>query len=375
MRGTRDEVFVRDVIVTAAVCVGLALLFWLAGQALVHGQTTGLAGAYAMESGLDASGNHRDAALTNTALVVGQYGQALSFNGTTSRMTIPTLQPTTAFTLEAWVNANVIGRAAAKSGLFIGPRSVNGWSAVIYKGLDNFFLAAGSGVLTAGFTTGTTLRQVHAPSAYAGAGSWHHLAATYNGTALMLYQDGAVLASISASGTLVASPAPVEVGGSQVDGGNLAGVIDDVRIWTVARTGAEIVTDMNTRVDAVVEPVLSWDLEVWGGVDFVGQNVIAVGNFSKNTATCGLTPASVPPTTVENPTHARVTDPDAMGKECEIPAKPFFDGVPLGHGFVSTARARSASAVSDRSPTSNPFNRVAEAVAPPTPGKGTVIAK
>src|SRR4029450_11180132 len=116
--------------------------------------------------------------LTNTVTVPGKYGSAQQFNGTSSRMTIPTFNITTgAFTLEGWVNFMVLSRRAVPTAPT--PTTASGWSAIIYKGLDNFYLAEQGGFLTAGFTksTGQTI-QIVRPTTMTVAG-WHHVAATH----------------------------------------------------------------------------------------------------------------------------------------------------------------------------------------------------
>ena len=82
---------------------------------------------------VDASdtGNNGTAAHT-TWTSTGKYGGALSFDGTSSRVTIPdsaSLHLTRAMTLEAWVNPTTVS---------------NTWRDVIMKGNDNYYLTATS---------------------------------------------------------------------------------------------------------------------------------------------------------------------------------------------------------------------------------------
>ena len=94
--------------------------------------------AYAFDEGsgttvADASGNGNNGTVANaTWAAAGKYGKALSFNGSSSRVTIPdaaSLHLTSAVTLEAWVN----------------PATVNAnWRDVVYKGDDNYYLMATS---------------------------------------------------------------------------------------------------------------------------------------------------------------------------------------------------------------------------------------
>jgi hypothetical protein len=77
------------------------------------------------------SGNNGTAAHT-TWTPAGKYGGALSFNGTSSRVTIPesvSLRLTRAMTLEAWVKPTTVS---------------NAWRDVIMKGNDNYYLAGTS---------------------------------------------------------------------------------------------------------------------------------------------------------------------------------------------------------------------------------------
>ena len=82
---------------------------------------------------MDASGSGNDGTAAHTTwTATGKYGGALSFNGTSSRVTIPgsaSLQLTRAMTLEAWVNPTTVS---------------NAWRDVIMKGNDNYYLSATS---------------------------------------------------------------------------------------------------------------------------------------------------------------------------------------------------------------------------------------
>src|SRR5439155_25946221 len=88
----------------------------------------GLVAAYAFDEGLgttvaDASGNGNNGTVANTVWTAsGKYGRALTFNGTSSMVTIPdanSLDLTTGMTLEAWVN----------------PTALSGWRSTIVKEL------------------------------------------------------------------------------------------------------------------------------------------------------------------------------------------------------------------------------------------------
>ena len=79
-------------------------------------------------------------------------------------------------------------------------------------------------------------------------GNWHHIAVTYDGTTVKLYVDG----NLDASGTPTLN---TQLTGSYYLGKDpgsnwkLNGSIDEVRVWNVARTQAQIQANMNTEIN------------------------------------------------------------------------------------------------------------------------------
>ena len=106
-----------------------------------HGHATAqnaLVAAYSFNEGTgtsvtDASGTGNAGSVANaTWAAAGKYGGALSFNGSSTLVTIPdapSLRLTTAMTLEAWVNPSTLA---------------SGWRDLVYKGNDNYYLEATS---------------------------------------------------------------------------------------------------------------------------------------------------------------------------------------------------------------------------------------
>lgn len=74
-------------------------------------------------------------------------------------------------------------------------------------------------------------------------GQWHHLAATYDGAAARIYVDGAEVASTPRSGTIRASSDALEIGSQPTQTRFFDGGIDEVRLWSRARSAAEIAND------------------------------------------------------------------------------------------------------------------------------------
>ena len=208
------------------------------------GTPNSLVAAYSFDEGTgatvtDASGNGNTGAISGATWSTGKYGNALTFNGTTALVTIPdsaALDLSTGMTLEAWVNPTVVSSA---------------WRDVIYKGDEYYFLEATSTqgqVPCAGGTLGNTGIQATYGTAALVPNTWTHLAATYDGTTLRLYVNGVQVSSAAVTGNIPTSAYPLQIGGDNLHGQFFAGQIDDVRVYNVARTPAQIQSDMNTRI-------------------------------------------------------------------------------------------------------------------------------
>ena len=117
---------------------------------------------------------------------------------------------------------------------------------VIWKDYFAYFLEATSNTGAPGvgaFINGTAHVWVPTPSALT-VDSWAHLAATYDGANVRLYVNGVQVGISAQTGTIGTTTTPLWIGGSQY----LSGVIDEVRIYNVALTQAQIQADMNTPV-------------------------------------------------------------------------------------------------------------------------------
>ncbi len=82
---------------------------------------------------------------------------------------------------------------------------------------------------------------------------WHHVAVVYNAASandFELYIDGVIDASGNISGTTVntAAGAGVAIGRRNDAVNHFSGLIDDVRIWDVPRTAAQIAANMNNEI-------------------------------------------------------------------------------------------------------------------------------
>jgi chitodextrinase len=248
-----------------------------------------LVAAYAFDEGTgtavaDASGNNRTGTIANATWASnGKFGKGLSFNGTNATVRIPDdpgLHLSTAMTLEAWVNPSAVTSA---------------WRDVIYKGNDNYFLmgtTSQSGRPSVGGIFGTANVNNYGLSTLA-LNTWSHLAGTYDGTTLRLYVNGTQVASTPRTGLIASSTNPLEIGGDSIFGQYFTGLIDEVRVYNVALSPAQIQLDMAAPI-SVSSPVAALSPASLGfgsqgtGTASAGQNVIVT-----NTGTAPLVISSV----------------------------------------------------------------------------------
>ena len=71
---------------------------------------------------------------------------------------------------------------------------------------------------------------------------------TYDGAMLRLYVNGVLVASTAKTGAIASSANPLQFGGDAIYGQYFAGKIDEVRVYNVALSAAQVQTDMNTPV-------------------------------------------------------------------------------------------------------------------------------
>jgi PKD repeat protein len=208
----------------------------------VANSLTSLVAAYGFEEGSgdvvsDASGrgnwgNINDA----TWISSGKFGKALEFDGISAFVTIndsPSLDLSSNLTLEAWVYPT---------------DQSEGWQDIIFKEPDLYYLEGSSGDTGTPTTGGTYASGPLFAPAPLPVNAWSHLAATYDGATLVLYVNGAPVASRPETGPIETSSSPLTIGGDALYGQYWKGRIDEVRLYNRALTPSEILADMNAPV-------------------------------------------------------------------------------------------------------------------------------
>lgn len=184
-------------------------------------------------TGQDASAQTGDAAGTP---------MALSFDGTNDYVRL-SRNVADDFTLEAWIRTTKSrGGSNFYEGLGLLHADVSG-------GANDF----GASILNDHFSfgTGSQDRSVES-STVVTTGEWFHVAAvrTMSTGDIRVLVNGIEEGSVGTNNILsLDASATVDIGGNVIDSRYFEGTIDDVRIWNVARTNAEILATMNSRLD------------------------------------------------------------------------------------------------------------------------------
>jgi len=172
---------------------------------------------------------------------------ALSFDGANKFVTSPAPLQATSGTWEAWVERDswTPGNDDRLFGNGINYTSSNSMYFSLHPSVGLHFRYGGSpdggNIYASSLVTQSLLP-----------GSWHHLAATWynNGstTTINIYIDGN-LAGSNSSSLVIANAAATFIAGDPVNPKFGPGKLDEVRIWNVARTQAQIRSSMNTQLN------------------------------------------------------------------------------------------------------------------------------
>jgi biopolymer transport protein ExbB len=177
----------------------------------------------------DVSGHNLNASMTNVMFAAGKVGQAMQFGATSAADVADSpLFDVAAITIEAWIKPAQLPTAGLRMGI------------VDNNGQYGMFLHE-QGRIACTMVNGASL-QVDANIA---ANTWAHVACTYDGTTT-IYIDGRVVGTGSggtALGTAGTTGISIAADNPPGAGSRLIGLIDEVRISSVARTAAEICVD------------------------------------------------------------------------------------------------------------------------------------
>lgn len=182
-----------------------------------------LIACYAFEdTTADGSPHHLDAASAGVTFVSGVVGKAAVASAQT-QMTVaqnPLIDPAN-LTVEAWIKAPLPG-IGARAGI------------IDNEGAWGFFLHE-QGELQC--ITGTNV-MANVP-----ANTWTHVACSDDGTNRKIYVNGTLVDTAGVAGSLGGGTQGMALGANSPSGEQLGGDIDQLRVFSIARTDAEIAAD------------------------------------------------------------------------------------------------------------------------------------
>ena len=216
----------------------IAALCLAAAPLMAQDAPEGLVGAWMMDEFtggkvLDSSGNGLDGeASGEPGLVAGKYNGGLEFTGS-DMVKVPhdPLLNLENFTLAAWVNIPGVSGAwqiiASKENR--GPIGRN----------YGMFANINTGVVHYSFTTNNGWKSFDAATPVTD-GEWHHVAATYDGNAFILYLNAEIDAQTAPGTKPDNHENALFIGGCDIGGYWMTGVIDEVALFDRALSADEI---------------------------------------------------------------------------------------------------------------------------------------
>lgn len=180
----------------------------------------------------DSSSHHLDATMTNVTFPEGRVGAAmLSAANSTTDVRDSAVFDVSALTIEAWISPTQLPATGARAGIV----DMNGqYGVFLHPGGDLTCTMVGAPAIPAAKVQVRTDR-------------WTHVACTYDGaTAAVIYVDGASVARATGGGTLgTGGTTGISIAADNPpgSGSRLVGLIDEVRLMSVARTPQEICAD------------------------------------------------------------------------------------------------------------------------------------
>ncbi len=172
--------------------------------------------------------------------------RVLSLDGKTGYMQVADSESLHSFreaiTVEAWIKA---------ASFYVGDGQVNSiLRKNIASGAENFLLRFRTldGEPLAEMNPGVRVGIVQAPYEFT-TGTWYHLAGTYDGKAITVYVNGVKVKSQPFSGPMYIDKSDLFIGKGDPEfsfGEYLHGLLDEIRLWNLARSPEQVRSSMNT---------------------------------------------------------------------------------------------------------------------------------
>ena len=194
--------------------------------------STGAAGEFTDSTANNNSGQGTGGPLS----VAGMFGNGQDFNGTSNFISVPnssSLQLTSVMTLEGWINSRTFGSADDVDAIVRkGDANPNNYQLALFNAQPTIQLDQSEG---GGLVASTTVP----------ANTWHHIVGTWDGTTRSIYMDGVLLSTDTYPAPIGTDLRDLYIGGRIGNTDTVDGVVDEVRVETVARSAGWIATEYN----------------------------------------------------------------------------------------------------------------------------------
>ena len=207
-------------------------------------------------------------------------GNALRFDGNNDFAKVPgalNSYPTTALTFEGWfwLDGNT---TSAQDLIIIGSNDIGGSELYVVDNSNNVSFTLSNG-------QGSSLQ----PTTIVATQTWLHAAITYDGQVQILYVNGLERDRRVISSPIQVGDSDLQIGGDGLsDREYLEGMMDEVRVWNIARSPGDILANY----DKVIDPSTSGLVGYWSFDESLDDQSIFDSSVFSNHGTLGASPAS-----------------------------------------------------------------------------------
>jgi hypothetical protein len=222
--------------------------------------TNGLVGYWKLDDGsgtsaLDSSANNNTGTLVNSPTwAAGYYNGALTFNGTTQYVSIPSSANYDS-TTGTWAGWFKTAQTPASSFLIMGRHDASASE----NGITVVLLSSGALFATIKTNNVTSVMDISGGSGL-NDGKWHHWAFTFNGTSpASLYLDGVQVNTVTPNSSWSFNSQSVRLG-IPMDSywGDFSGSLDDIRIYNRVLSAAEVATLHSYHISPPSSGLAGW---------------------------------------------------------------------------------------------------------------------
>jgi hypothetical protein len=187
----------------------------------------------------DSAGANHGSLQNGATFGTGRFGQAFSFDGVDDQISVAhnaSLNAGSAITIASWINVTTMGHARSIAQMRA-PGNVGGYTFETAHGFG-----ANDALQWVVWRNGA-YQILQTPSGVVQPGVWHHVAATFDGSMMRIFVDGAERAALANPGPIDASNDPLVIGRNVViPSFAWHGLLDEIQVYGRPLSAAEIQT-------------------------------------------------------------------------------------------------------------------------------------